>query len=142
MKDELKREIRTIAHSGFQRDYMSSCECDYDADKVADSIISLLTPTIEKAEKTQQELKIVKRWLHFFMDDVKPELKEMLTKAILSDIQHPDPAIEKAEKWDKVSSLISGDCNSCPAFIYCTNNSIHPCEILKDALEGGQGDKS
>jgi len=51
MKDELKREICTIAHSGFQKDYMSSCECDYDADKVADSILSLLAPTIEKAEK-------------------------------------------------------------------------------------------
>ena len=44
------------------------------------------------------------------------------------------PTIEKAKKWDRVSSLVEGNCNSCNAFSHCEKNDIHPCEILKDAL--------
>jgi hypothetical protein len=73
-------------------------------------------------------------------------MKDELKKEPMTVWEGPEKVFkelkEKARKWDKVSSLISGDCNLCPAFIYCTNNSIHPCEILKDALEGGQDDKS
>ena len=46
------------------------------------------------------------------------------------------PVLADAEKWKKVSSLVEGDCNSCKALRYCEKNGIHPCEILKDALEG------
>ena len=45
------------------------------------------------------------------------------------------PELADADKWKKVSSLVEGDCNSCKSLRYCEKNDIHPCEILKDALE-------
>lgn len=50
------------------------------------------------------------------------------------------PVLADAEKWRKISSLVEGNCNSCKSLKYCEKNDIHPCEILKDALEG-EGEK-
>jgi hypothetical protein len=126
MKDELKREICTIAHSGFQKDYMSSCECDYDADKVADSILSLFAPTIEKAEKYDALLLI--------KDPIQVERK------YFQDL------VEKAEKWDKVKECANSrpPCK-CPLWIDDACTLEYGGCIFRDvveALEGGQDDKS
>jgi len=123
---------------------------EFDKLKIEDfqngAILDEIRIELKKAEKTQQELKTVKRWLHFFMDDVKPELKEMLTKAILSDIQHPDPAIEKARLWDKVKECADSrpPCK-CPLWKEDACTLEYGGCIFRDvveALEGGQDENN
>lgn len=57
-------------------------------------------------------------------------------KDALIPVEEYKNVLADAEKWMKVSSLVEGDCNSCKSLRYCEKNDIHPCEILKDALEG------
>ena len=80
---------------------------------IADDILSLIAPELEKAR-----LFILNK---DYIDRFYSEAEELRTNA---------------EKWRKVSSLVEGDCNSCKSLRYCEKNDIHPCEILKDALEG------
>ena len=92
--------------------------CCEDFETQADSILSLLAPELEKAR-----LFILNK---DYIDRFYSEAEELRTNA---------------EKWRKVSSLVEGDCNSCKSLRYCEKNDIHPCEILKDALEGAGGEK-
>lgn len=85
-----------------------------DSDDIADEILALIAPELEKARRYDE--------LGFVTSYVEPENYQEIKK--------------KARKWDRVSSLVNGDCNSCKGFSYCEKNDIHPCEILKDALEG------
>jgi len=54
------------------------------------------------------------------------------------------PTIEKAEKWDKLKALFDTSCDKCFLNHICGThgNPGAVCEDIKEAVEGGQGDKS
>jgi len=126
-QDKLKKLIKNEVFIAIQRAFPScideECVKPGIADKhdaateATDSILSLLAPELEKAR-----LFILNK---DYIDRFYSEAEELRTNA---------------EKWRKVSSLVEGDCNSCKSLRYCEKNDIHPCEILKDALEG-EGEK-
>lgn len=113
---------KIILDHRYEKDPRDMNALKYSSYLIAKKVLEYLAPELAKAEKYDA--------LCLIKDPIQVER------------EYFQELVAKAEKWDKLSSLISGDCNSCPAFIYCTNNDIHPCEILKDALEKGQDDKS
>ena len=123
MKDELKKEIAELYVSNQFDKYI--LVGDREAEEFADSILSLLAPTIEKAEKYDA--------LCLIKDPIQVER------------EYFQELVEKAEKWDKVKECAhSRPPCKCPLWKEDACTLEYGGCIFRDvveALEGGQDDK-
>jgi len=91
--DELKEKIAELYAKYRYGKYWDFLLCLSEGRKFADSIVSILAPELEKAEKMKETLKSVKVWFHFFARDVGTDREEAMVKSATPVIQILEEAL-------------------------------------------------
>jgi hypothetical protein len=110
MKDEL-REILN-----------DSTLLEVEVEYLADKLETLLTPTIEKAEKYDA--------LCLIKDPIQVE-RELFQELV-----------EKAEKWDSIERIANVPVDDKAMKTYNNYDLVDACNMVVDALEGGQDENN